>query len=454
MVDEDKIDTLLRNLNSGTRNTRLYPPGHPAIATQLSKALKGITEILKTHSKQRLFIGKLKDVLVFDETPIMDAEEKLDDFLHHMEDKGVEGIIFENGILAKEFANFITILAGEADIKGAALQKKLHEEGVKHITLKSISFGKRTLIEIYNDTIDVIRDTMADVRLGKIPKSEGVLHVVDEMSKTVLSNKNAIIGLTMIKNYDNYLYNHSVNVSILTLALAQTLNYEKDDLMAAGIGGLLHDVGKTGVSEDIIKKPGGLSDDEWKRIQEHPVLGAQIIERMKGLHKSVAHIVHEHHIRYDRSGYPKFDSPLHPRGMIVTLTDAYDALTTLRVYQRPYHPAEAIKILNSLSGKHFEPNIMKAFINMLGVYPIGTMVRLTTNEIAIVTKINPDDGEHPVVKIVYSSDGKKLTSPLQVDLSHEDEAERFIISPVDPLNKGIDIGAFFEEEVGSLPAEE
>jgi hypothetical protein len=175
---------------------------------------------------------------------------------------------------------------------------------------------------------------------------------------------------------------------------------------------------------------------------------------MKGLNKSVAHIVHEHHIRYDRSGYPKTDSPLHPLGMLVTLTDAYDALTTLRVYQRPYHPAEAIKILNSLSGKHFEPNIMKAFINMLGVYPIGTMVRLTTNEIAIVTKINPDDGEHPVVKIVYSSDGKKLTSPLQVDLSHEDEAERFIISPVDPLNKGIDIGAFFEEEVGSLPAEE
>ncbi len=453
MVDVEKIDGLLRSINSATRNTRLYPPGHPAIATQLTRALQSITEILKTHTKQRLFIGKLKDVLVFDETPIMDAEEKLDDFLHHMEDKGVEGIIFENGILAKEFASFIAILAGEEDIKGSALQKKLHAEGVKHITLKSIPFGKRTLIEIYNDTIGVVQDVLHEVRLGKIPKSDGVLLVVGEMSNTVLSNKNAMIGLTMIKNYDNYLYNHSVNVSILTLALAQTLKYEKEDLMAAGIGGLLHDVGKTGVSEDIIKKPGGLSDDEWKKIREHPVLGAQIIERMKGLNKSVAHIVHEHHIRYDRSGYPKTDSPLHPIGMIVTLADAYDALTTLRVYQRPYHPAEAIKILNSLSGKHFEPDIMKAFINMLGVYPMGTMVRLTTNEIAIVTKINQDDGEHPVVKVVYGSDGQKLASPLQVDLSHEDETARFIVSPVDPLNKGINMGAFFEEEVGSLEVE-
>ncbi|MCP3677873.1 MAG: HD-GYP domain-containing protein [Deltaproteobacteria bacterium] len=453
MVDVEKIDGLLRSINSATRNTRLYPPGHPAIATQLTRALQSITEILKTHTKQRLFIGKLKDVLVFDETPIMDAEEKLDDFLHHMEDKGVEGIIFENGILAKEFASFIAILAGEEDIKGSALQKKLHAEGVKHITLKSIPFGKRTLIEIYNDTIGVVQDVLHEVRLGKIPKSDGVLLVVGEMSNTVLSNKNAMIGLTMIKNYDNYLYNHSVNVSILTLALAQTLKYEKEDLMAAGIGGLLHDVGKTGVSEDIIKKPGGLSDDEWKKIREHPVLGAQIIERMKGLNKGVAHIVHEHHIRYDRSGYPKTDSPLHPIGMIVTLADAYDALTTLRVYQRPYHPAEAIKILNSLSGKHFEPDIMKAFINMLGVYPMGTMVRLTTNEIAIVTKINQDDGEHPVVKVVYGSDGQKLASPLQVDLSHEDETARFIVSPVDPLNKGINMGAFFEEEVGSLEVE-
>ncbi|MFQ5586853.1 MAG: HD-GYP domain-containing protein, partial [Thermodesulfobacteriota bacterium] len=381
MVDTERIDTLLRNINSATRNTRLYPPGHPAIATQLTKALQGITEILKMKSQKRIFIGKLKDVLVFDETPIMDAEEKIGDFLQQMESKGVEGIIFEQGILAREFSGFVSILAGEEDIKGSALQKKLHQEGVKHITLKSIPFGKRTLIEIYNDTIGVVQDVMHEVRLGKIPRSDGVTQVMGEMTDSVLTNKTAMIGLTMIKNYDNYLYNHSVNVSILSLALAQSMKYDKKELMAAGIGGLLHDVGKTGVAEDIIKKPGGLSEDEWKKIREHPVLGAQIIERMKGLDKSTARIVYEHHIRYDRSGYPKTDSPLHPLGMVVTLTDAYDALTTLRVYQRPYHPAEAIKILNSLSGKHFDPDILQSFVNMLGVYPMGTMVRLATNEI-------------------------------------------------------------------------
>ncbi|MFQ5329916.1 MAG: HD-GYP domain-containing protein [Thermodesulfobacteriota bacterium] len=454
MVDADKVDDLLRTINSATRNTRLYPPGHPAIATQLAKALQSVTDILKNHEKQRLFIGKLKDVLVFDETPIMDAEEKLDDFLHHMDSKGVEGIIFENGILAKEFASFITILAGEEDIHGAALQKRLHAGGVKHISLKSIPFGKRTLIEVYSDTMGVVQDVLHAVRLGKIPRSDGVLHVVGEMSNAVLSNKNAMIGLTMIKNYDNYLYNHSVNVSILTLSLAQVLKYEGEDLLAAGIGGLLHDVGKTGVAEDIMNKPGTLSDDEWKRMREHPVMGAQIISRMKGLDKSIVHMVHEHHIRYDRSGYPTLDSPLHPMGMIVTLADAYDALTTLRVYQRPYHPAEAVKILHGLSGKHFAPKIVQAFTNMLGVYPVGTMVRLSTNEIAIVTNINAADGEHPVVKVVYGSDGKKLTSSQAVDLSQAGEKARFIVSPVDPLSKGIDMGVFLEEEVGSLPTEE
>jgi hypothetical protein len=137
--------------------------------------------------------------------------------------------------------------------------------------------------------------------------------------------------------------------------------------------------------------------------------------------------------------------------MIITIVDAYDALTTLRVYQKPYHPTEALQILNGLSGKHFEPNTTRAFINMLGVFPIGTLVRLSTNEVGIVTAINKENEEKPIVKVVFNNEGERIEPPLEVDLSKEDENERFIVSPVDPLSKGIYAGLFFEEEFGSLP---
>jgi putative nucleotidyltransferase with HDIG domain len=450
MTDKENIDILLRNINSATRNIRLYPPGHPAVASQISKALQGITELLKTNN--RIFIGKLKDVLVFNETPIMDAEEKIGDLIYHMDNKGVEGIIFEKGIIVNEFSNFINLLSGEEEIKGTALQKMLHEKGIKHITLKSIPLGKKTIIEVHDNAINIVKEVMNEIRMGKLPKSEEVISVVNELANAVLSNRDAMIGLTMIKNYDNYLYNHSVNVSILALALAQHMNYDRKYLMLAGIGGLLHDIGKTGVSEEIIKKPGSLSSEEWDKLKEHPLLGSQVIKRMAKLDKFIARIVYEHHIRYDHSGYPKTDSNIHPLSMVIALSDAYDALTTLRVYQKPYQPSEALKILAGLSGKHFEPNTTRAFMDMLGVYPVGTLVRLSTNEIAIVTGVKQEDKEHPTVKVVFDNEGERVKPPLDVDLSEQQETKRSIVSPVDPLSKGIYVGLFFEEEFGSLTA--
>ncbi|MEE9591325.1 MAG: HD-GYP domain-containing protein [Thermodesulfobacteriota bacterium] len=446
----EKIDSLLRNINSATRNIRLYPSGHPAIESQFSKTLQEITELFKTNN--RIFIGKTKDVLVFNETPIMDAEEKIGDLIFHMDDKGVEGIIFEKGITNNEFSDFIDLLSGEESIKGRALQKKLHEKGIKHITLKSMSSGKKTIVDIYNDAIDIVKDAMNEMRMGRIPKTAEITSVVNGLTDAVLSNRDAMIGLTMIKDYDNYLYNHSVNVCILALALAQHMKYDKKNMVIAGMGGLLHDIGKTGVSENIIKKSGVLSSEEWDKVKEHPLLGSQAIERMATMDKFVARIVLEHHVRYDHSGYPQTDNTnLHPLSMIITIVDAYDALTTLRVYQKPYHPTEALQILNGLSGKHFEPNTTRAFINMLGVFPIGTLVRLSTNEVGIVTALNNENEEKPILKVVFNNEGERIEPPLEVDLSKEDENERFIVSPVDPLSKGIYAGLFFEEEFGSLP---
>ena len=287
---------------------------------------------------------------------------------------------------------------------------------------------------------------MNQIRLGKVPQAGEIVRVSDELTELVLTDQNAMLGLTMIKNYDNYLFNHSVNVSILSIALAESMKQEEANLRIVGVGGLLHDLGKTGVAEEIIKKPDRLSTEEFESIKQHPVLGSRMIEQMPGLAGLISRVVYEHHIRYDHSGYPHTESPLHPLSMIITIVDAYDAMTTLRVYQRPFTPVEAIRQMNTMSGKHFDPNTLKIFIAMLGFYPVGTTVRLNTNDIGIVTKANPTDSLSPTVKMLFGGDGKQIDKPYELDLFKKDNRNIKIIAPIDPLTKGMDLGHFFEEE--------
>ncbi|MBI5048625.1 MAG: HD domain-containing protein [Deltaproteobacteria bacterium] len=444
-IEIENIDIILKNINSGIKGKKLYPVGHPAIAASMTKAYQTLSELLKTNNK--IFVGMAKDVMVFEEIPLMDAEKNLGELIHQINQREIEGIIFEKGLIQKEFFSFIDVLSEENALKGKELQNMLASKNILHITVKSIS--KRNILEVYNDAVNIVKETMNEIRMGKVPQSKEIIRLTDEMTELVLTNRDAMMGLTMIKNYDNYLFNHSVNVSILSIALAQSMNYPKADIHTVGIGGMLHDVGKTGVAEDIIRKPAGLSGEEWETVKQHPVLGSKITEKMDGLARLVGRIVYEHHIRYDHSGYPHTESTLHPLGMIVTIADAYDALTTLRVYQRPYHPVEAVKVMNNLSGKHFDPNTLKTFMSMLGFYPIGTVVRLSTNNIGIVTKLNPANNLSPTVKIVFGEDGKQMDKPYEIDLSKASGTPA-IVASIDPLTKGFDIGQFFEEEAKTL----
>ena len=441
-IERENIDVILKSINSAIKGKKLYPAGHPAIAAPITKAYQTLSELLKTNNK--IFVGITKDVMVFEETPLMDAEKTLGELLHQMKRREIEGVIFEKGLIQEEFFSFIDALSEETIFKGKELQTMLASKNILHITIKSIL--KRNIFETYNDAINVVQETMNQIRLGKVPQAGELVRVSDELTELVLTDQNAMLGLTMIKNYDNYLFNHSVNVSILSIALAESMKQEEANLRIVGVGGLLHDLGKTGVAEEIIRKPDRLSTEEFESIKQHPVLGSKMIEQMPGLAGLISRVVYEHHIRYDHSGYPHTESPLHPLSMIITIVDAYDAMTTLRVYQRPFNPVEAIKLMNTMSGKHFDPNTLKIFIAMLGFYPVGTTVRLNTNDIGIVTKANPTDSLSPTVKIIFGGDGKQINKPYELDLLKEGNRNIKIIAPVDPLTKGMDLGHFFEEE--------
>jgi HD-GYP domain-containing protein (c-di-GMP phosphodiesterase class II) len=443
---EKHNEMILKGLNAALQGKKLYPPGHPSVVAAAKKSFQLLGGFLK--EKDKLLVGIVDEALVFDELPVGDAENSYADLVEHLNDKKLEAIIIERGLTEKEFLAFLNLLYEEAESRGTELQKELRSMGVTHITFKSVTEGKRNIIEVYKDAVGVVKNVMEDIRLGKIPRSEEVNKIAGEMTDLVLSNTDAMIGLTMIKDYDNYLFNHSVNVSILSVALGKFMELDNKGLKALGVGSLLHDVGKTGVAENIIKKPGGLSSDEWAKVKEHPVLGSLITERMTGLEETVARIVYEHHIRFDHTGYPESESSLHPLSMIVSVVDAYDALTTLRAYQKPHHPVEAIKLLRSLAGKHFDPETVNAFEAMIGLYPVGTMVRLSTNEVGIVTKINHEFSDRPTVKVLYDRDVNEIHEPFEIDLTEKEDLS--IVAPVDPLSKSVDLGAFFEEEASNI----
>ncbi|MFQ5354322.1 MAG: HD-GYP domain-containing protein, partial [Thermodesulfobacteriota bacterium] len=230
---------------------------------------------------------------------------------------------------------------------------------------------------------------------------------------------------------------------------AGAIGLSKEQLHSTGVGALLHDIGKTGVSEQIIRKPGGLSSEEWQKIKEHPQIGSDIISRMDGMDEAVSSIVYEHHIKYDESGYPEEHGELNPLSQIITICDAYDALTTLRVYQKPNNPAEALKIMSNFSGRHFHPGYMKTFTEMIGIYPVGTLVRLSTNDIGVVTKVSGESPSKPLLKIICDAGGNTLDPPVARDLSMDADDDRTIIATVNPASLGIELGEFFKEDAAS-----
>ncbi|MFQ5736587.1 MAG: HD-GYP domain-containing protein [Thermodesulfobacteriota bacterium] len=435
-------EIILKSINAALKSKKLYPSGHPAIAAPINKTYQALGEMLKEQNN--LMIGMINEALVIEDELVEGYETLYPDLIGNMNSRNIDAIIFERGTSIRELTSMFDILAADGELQGKALQKELHEKGITHITLKSVPMGKKNILEIYNGAVEVVKNVMGEVRMGKIPRSEPVEDIVAEITETVLADPNAIIGLAMIKNYDNYLYNHSVNVSIMSLALGRSMGLSEDELHSVGVASLLHDIGKTGVAEDIIRKPGGLSSDEWEKIKEHPQLGLNISKRMNGMSETIGRLIFEHHVKYDHSGYPQTSSSLHPLSQIITICDAYDALTTLRVYQTPHNPVDAIKVMNNFSGRHFNPATLKAFTNLIGLYPIGTMVRLSSNEIGIVTRRNPEAGEEPALKVLFDKEGNALDEPYELDLAQD--KSRSIVSTVNPAMTNIDVAAFFETE--------
>ncbi|HWT82602.1 MAG TPA: HD-GYP domain-containing protein [Candidatus Methylomirabilis sp.] len=467
------LDSLLRNLQAGVKSVGMYPPTHPTAARFLSRISEDLNALL--GQQESLTLGVVDHALVAVGLPFTGTEAIAQAFAKRLEERGIGSIDFVRGFSPEEVSQCVQTLAMPPEALGrlGPVDEVLEKKGVRTIRLSSRvpTMGEdeqpeekdkakgdeeeipglgRGLV-LYREAVGSVKRILADARMGKIPSLSEARLAVAGLVDGVLQHQNAMLALTLMKSYDEYLFNHSVNVSVLCIALGQALGLDPETIREMGLGALLHDVGKVHWPESLYLKPRGLSDEEWALVQRHPLDGAGIVEKMGNVSTTTMEVVLEHHLRFDRKGYPIVDPEKEPGffGMIAQIADAYDAITTSRVYQNAFEPSRAMARLQSLAGTVFDPKLLETFVRMVGIYPVGSLVRLSTGELALVVKANPTDSSRPFVRLLFDRTGRRLVEEKEVDLTEQDPASglfrRNIIMAVDPISKNFDVAKYLQQ---------
>lgn len=430
------------------KNSSLYPPGNPALTRPLAELHTMLSGFLDSQSSLKL--GLSDEILFFEDHLFVSAPQQIEDLAHHFSSRKIQVVIFMRGVEQEELFQLTKLLADKR-LSTNEIIDQLEETGIKRVLVIAEEEAEERLLHeagnAYQDALESIREAFVDIESNRVPSSEKLLAVTRQFSGIAAKDPQVVACLAMIKDYDNYTFNHSVNVGVISMALASYMKLERLMIEEAGMGGFLHDIGKTKVSKNIINKPGKLSNLEFDEIKKHPGDGVTIIKGMPELSDRVSEAVLGHHLRYNRSGYPEWAKEMELSSLceIIAIADCFDACTTLRTYQLPMPPASAIKRIRELSGDYLNPEMVENFAEMMGKYPPGTVVRLDNNEIALVWRSSVGAPEAPKVKVIFDKDGKKVEKPFNRKLENRKGDAPSIVAVIDPVTKGIDVGAYFRQ---------
>ena len=270
---------------------------------------------------------------------------------------------------------------------------------------------------LHREATQIVRDMLGDIRLGKQIEMEKIEPVVERMVDSIFTDQDALLPLARLKQHDSYTFQHSVSVCALMTAFARTLEVPREKIREIAIGALLHDVGKARVPDEILNKPGKLTDAEFDRMKNHVVQSKIILMATPGISPIALDVAAQHHERFDGTGYPNklAGDQISLYGRMGAIVDVYDAITSDRVYHKGMAPTEALRKLLDWSANHFEPRLVKAFIRSVGIYPTGALVRLESKRLAVVQAQHADNPMQPTVKVIFHTAGHYLR-PEDVDL--------------------------------------
>lgn len=292
------------------------------------------------------------------------------------------------------------------------------------------------------------------VRDGGTVNFKQAKRAIQNIVDLMMQDEATLLGLTTLRCHDQYTHNHSVNVSLLSIALANRTGYPKVALADLGLAALFHDMGKSTIPLEVLNKPGEFSDEEWVAMRNHPTEGVLSLAELRGITNLPARMAaasFEHHMNLDYSGYPKLKTPwkLSLTGRILMIADCYDAMTSSRVYRRePMSPSKVLDIMFGKSGKSFDATLLKLFVNCVGIVPIGSLVMLDTDELAVVLKpaVERTDAERPLVKVIADPEGNLMDSGPELDLASKDASGDYrhsIVRLIDNTEHQFDTSRYF-----------
>lgn len=312
------------------------------------------------------------------------------------------------------------------------LEDKLQNIGttLKRTSAIQVSFQEEIIQakQVFREANNIVSSTLQDCRLGKRVELEKLEPLVTSVTASIFRNPDAIVSLLRIKQADKYTFQHSVAVGTLLISFCHAQEMDRTIIEQVGIGGFLHDIGKMQVPNHILNKPGKLSENEFHLMKNHVDYGCRFLKDTQNISPISLAVVAEHHEQYDGSGYPNGlkGSEISRYGHMASIVDVYDALTSNRIYHVGSEPTDVLKKLLEWSNHHFNMPLVHNFIRTIGIYPIGTLVKLESGYLAVVVEQHHEDLLHPKVRAVFNSHSHSRISPKDFDLSKPGSSDRIL----------------------------
>lgn len=303
-------------------------------------------------------------------------------------------------------------------------EQKEREARVNKPIITPITQAFPEAVELYNKADIEIHQILNRVKETEDIDVEPIQETVNGFVKSVVTNPNALLWLTRIKDRDEYTAEHCLRVAILAMAFGRHLGLPEEELKLLGMCGMLHDVGKMVIPNEILNKPGRLTAEEYEVMKTHSEEGSRLLSEQSGLDPAVISVAHHHHERLDGTGYPSQLQPEHISlyTRIITIVDSYDAISSARCYKKASTPAEALKILFDNRGSQFDGDLLQHFILMVGIIPTGSIVEMNNGEVGVVLSNNPDYKLKP--KVLLVRDEYKRPQPEKIiNLAHSPSTE-------------------------------
>lgn len=440
-------EEIVRRLGAAVRASELYAPAHP----QVTKSAGALDAILAPAlvDAPTVIVAFLEDDIVLNDFRLPRGSGLLAGLLRDMRDRKIEKITFARGV---ELADIRALMDELADrTSRTAVNDRLVSRGVRRILVSRVvaeeddedTIGLAAAKQMYSTAVSTAETIWSAAKAGDQPNPADARGIIDSLAKLVFQDRTSLMALTALKRHDNYTFTHMVNVAALSMAMARSLELEGPILREFGYAALMHDIGKVQTPLEILNKPDKLTNEEFAIMKRHVVDGAHLLRRTPETPALAPVVAFEHHLKQDLSGYPENVGArtLNLCTMVVSVVDVFDALRSNRAYRAGLATDRIKHIMSQQDGTAFHPALLRRFVNLMGLYPIGTLVRLNTDEVGVVTQTHPEDPFRPQVKLVLDAKGAAYETPLLTNTWDRDsrgELAREVVEAIDGPEAGLD----------------